>query len=228
MTPKKRSARETALRSRPLQRHPGRLQGTRSTASRPASPRPATERSQLDSRIRQRPGSRSTIIRATRPPTTSRSRSPTATGSSRTESRKAPSQASPGGPSGAGRRKHRWPHTWRRSTSASGTWIVGRPMTAFRSMTRSIPQISGGLRAEVDSSLAKQGEILDFLSDNIGRPYPFDTVGAIVDPRAADCIRPRDPDATRLRGDLLDRSKWPAHERRLRGRPRARPSMVRR
>ncbi len=44
------------------------------------------------------------------------------------------------------------------------------------------PQVSGGLRAEVDSSLAKQGEILDFLSDNIGRPYPFNTVGAIVDP----------------------------------------------
>ena len=44
------------------------------------------------------------------------------------------------------------------------------------------PQVSGGLRAEVDSSLSKQGEILDFLRDNIGRPYPFDTVGGIVDP----------------------------------------------
>jgi aminopeptidase N len=40
--------------------------------------------------------------------------------------------------------------------------------------------ITGGLRAEIDSSLARQGEILDLLSDAFG-PYPFDTVGAIVD-----------------------------------------------
>jgi aminopeptidase N len=39
--------------------------------------------------------------------------------------------------------------------------------------------ITGGLRAEIDSSLAKQGEILDALSDAFG-PYPFGTVGAIV------------------------------------------------
>jgi aminopeptidase N len=44
------------------------------------------------------------------------------------------------------------------------------------------PTISGGQRAEVDSSLAKQGEIIDFLRDRIGSPYPFDTIGAIVDP----------------------------------------------
>jgi aminopeptidase N len=40
--------------------------------------------------------------------------------------------------------------------------------------------ISGGLRAVIDAGLARQGEILDVLSDAFG-PYPFDTVGAIVD-----------------------------------------------
>jgi aminopeptidase N len=39
--------------------------------------------------------------------------------------------------------------------------------------------ITGGLRAEIDSSLARQGEVLDLLSDAFG-PYPFSTVGAIV------------------------------------------------
>jgi aminopeptidase N len=43
------------------------------------------------------------------------------------------------------------------------------------------PEITGALRAEVDSSLARQGEILDLLSGRFG-PYPFNTVGAIVDP----------------------------------------------
>ncbi|KAA0272801.1 MAG: M1 family peptidase [Acidobacteria bacterium] len=42
--------------------------------------------------------------------------------------------------------------------------------------------ITGAHRTEIDSSLAKQGAILDFLATEIGRPYPFDTVGAIVDP----------------------------------------------
>ena len=40
--------------------------------------------------------------------------------------------------------------------------------------------ITGGLRQEIDSSLARQGEIIDLLSDAFG-PYPFSTVGAIVD-----------------------------------------------
>ena len=44
------------------------------------------------------------------------------------------------------------------------------------------PSITGGQRAEIDSSLAKQGEILDFLESEFGRPYPFNTVGGIVDP----------------------------------------------
>jgi aminopeptidase N len=41
------------------------------------------------------------------------------------------------------------------------------------------PRISADVRAEIDSSLARQGEILGLLADNFG-PYPFDTVGAIV------------------------------------------------
>ena len=40
-------------------------------------------------------------------------------------------------------------------------------------------QITGGLRTEIDSSLAKQGVILDLLSEAFG-PYPFSTIGAIV------------------------------------------------
>jgi aminopeptidase N len=40
--------------------------------------------------------------------------------------------------------------------------------------------ITGGLRAEIDSSLSRQGVILDMLSDAFG-PYPFSTVGGIVD-----------------------------------------------
>jgi aminopeptidase N len=40
--------------------------------------------------------------------------------------------------------------------------------------------ITGGLRQEIDSSLARQGEILDLLSEAFG-PYPFSTVGGIVD-----------------------------------------------
>jgi aminopeptidase N len=40
--------------------------------------------------------------------------------------------------------------------------------------------ITGGLRDEIDSSLARQGEIIDLLDDSFG-PYPFSTIGAIVD-----------------------------------------------
>ena len=40
-------------------------------------------------------------------------------------------------------------------------------------------QITGAHRAEVDSSLAKQGVILDVLSAAFG-PYPFRTIGGIV------------------------------------------------
>ncbi len=40
--------------------------------------------------------------------------------------------------------------------------------------------IRGPLRRSIDASLARQGEVLDVLSDSFG-PYPFSTVGAIVD-----------------------------------------------
>ena len=40
--------------------------------------------------------------------------------------------------------------------------------------------ITGGLREVIDSSLSRQGEILDVLAERFG-PYPFSTVGAIVD-----------------------------------------------
>ena len=43
------------------------------------------------------------------------------------------------------------------------------------------PTIDGAHRQLIDSSLARQGEMLDLLSSDFG-PYPFDTVGAIVDP----------------------------------------------
>jgi aminopeptidase N len=44
------------------------------------------------------------------------------------------------------------------------------------------PAIAADVRAQVYSSLARQGEILDLLAARFGRPYPFQTVGAIVDP----------------------------------------------
>jgi aminopeptidase N len=40
--------------------------------------------------------------------------------------------------------------------------------------------LTGGVRDEIDSSLARQSEILDFLGHSFG-PYPFDTVGGIVE-----------------------------------------------
>ena len=65
-----------------------------------------------------------------------------------------------------------------------GDWDVRRWRTAdglpvYDAVDSSV---TGAHRDEIDSSLAKQGEILDFLATEIGRPYPFDTIGAIVDP----------------------------------------------
>jgi aminopeptidase N len=42
------------------------------------------------------------------------------------------------------------------------------------------PALTGALRAEVDDSLSRQGEILDVLEASFGA-YPFDTVGGIVE-----------------------------------------------
>lgn len=44
------------------------------------------------------------------------------------------------------------------------------------------PAITGEVREQVYSSLARQGEMLDLFAQRFGRPYPFNTVGAIVDP----------------------------------------------
>ncbi len=43
------------------------------------------------------------------------------------------------------------------------------------------PAITGEVRRQIDSSLARQGEIVDTLSAAFG-PYPFNAVGGIVDP----------------------------------------------
>jgi aminopeptidase N len=63
-----------------------------------------------------------------------------------------------------------------------GQWDVSTGRTA-----RGLPiydavdsAITGDLRAAIDSSLARQGEVLDLLTASFGR-YPFSTVGAIVD-----------------------------------------------
>ena len=63
-----------------------------------------------------------------------------------------------------------------------GFWDVDRGRTAsgLPFYDAVDPAITGGLRAEIDSSLARQGEILGVLSDAFG-PYPFTTVGGIVD-----------------------------------------------
>jgi aminopeptidase N len=42
------------------------------------------------------------------------------------------------------------------------------------------PALTGELRAEIDSSLARQGEVLELLEESFG-PYPFSIVGGIVD-----------------------------------------------
>ena len=70
------------------------------------------------------------------------------------------------------------------ATIGIGNWDVHRWQTSGGlSVYDAVdPAIPAALRAEIDSSLGKQGEIVHFLSNNIGRPYPFDTVGGIVDP----------------------------------------------
>ncbi|MGH2961483.1 MAG: M1 family metallopeptidase [Solirubrobacterales bacterium] len=59
-------------------------------------------------------------------------------------------------------------------------WDVDRSRTDYGLQYDAVDtNITGGLRAEIDSSLARQGEILDLLSESFG-PYPFNTLGAIV------------------------------------------------
>ena len=63
-----------------------------------------------------------------------------------------------------------------------GAWDVsrGRTESGLPVYDAVDSSLTGGLRDQIDSSLARQGEILDLLSDAFG-PYPFSTVGAIVE-----------------------------------------------
>ena len=62
---------------------------------------------------------------------------------------------------GSGRPASRWRRTWPRSTSGSGTSTAGAQTAGLPVYDAVDPAIPGGLRAEIDSSLARQGEILD-------------------------------------------------------------------
>jgi aminopeptidase N len=78
--------------------------------------------------------------------------------------------------------------TWRASepmasylaTIDIGDWDVTRTTHAgLPSYDAIAHEITGGLRAEIDDSMARQGEILELLIGAFGR-YPFSTVGGIV------------------------------------------------
>ena len=85
--------------------------------------------------------------------------------------------------------------------------------------------ITGGLRQEIDSSLARQGEILDLLSDAFG-PYPFNTVGAIVD-NQDDLFFALETQTRPVYSKLFWLDSEGNQQRRLRRRPRAGPPVVR-
>jgi aminopeptidase N len=57
-------------------------------------------------------------------------------------------------------------------------WRTGAGVPVYDAVD---PAITAGFRQQIDSSLARQGEILGLLGRWFGRPYPFNTVGAIVD-----------------------------------------------
>jgi aminopeptidase N len=86
-----------------------------------------------------------------------------------------------------GRTEWRWearaPMASYLATFDVGHWDVRRWRTAAGIPVYDAvdPAIDGAHRQLIDSSLARQGEILALLSKDFG-PYPFDTVGAIVDP----------------------------------------------
>jgi aminopeptidase N len=66
------------------------------------------------------------------------------------------------------------------STIDIGQWDVTRTTHAgFPSYDAIATQITGGLRAEIDDSMSRQGEVIEMLEDFSG-PYPFSTVGGIV------------------------------------------------
>jgi aminopeptidase N len=57
-------------------------------------------------------------------------------------------------------------------------WRTGAGVPVYDAVD---PAITAGFRQQIDSSLARQGEILGLLGRWFGRPYPFSTVGGIVD-----------------------------------------------
>jgi aminopeptidase N len=57
------------------------------------------------------------------------------------------------------------------------TWRTGDGLPVYDAVDSAI---TGGLRAEIDSSLSRQDEVIALLSDAFG-PYPFRTAGGIVD-----------------------------------------------
>jgi aminopeptidase N len=64
----------------------------------------------------------------------------------------------------------------------SDDWDVTRTRTEEQGLPQYDavdPRIPDGVRAEIDDSFSRQGEILDLLIDAFG-PYPFSTVGGIV------------------------------------------------
>ncbi len=57
-------------------------------------------------------------------------------------------------------------------------WRTGTGVPVYDAVDPAIPD---QFRQEIDSSLARQGEILKLLGHDFGHPYPFSTVGGIVD-----------------------------------------------
>ena len=203
--------------SRPSSSSPASASGPGSWRSRTAPRSPASPRSPPG-------GTRSTTTRATRPHTRTRSRCRTPT---------VGRQRLP-----AWRRTARGRTTWSwvaREPMASylatidiGFWDVTKagPTPVSRSTTRSIRRLTGGLRRSIDSSLARQGEMLDLLSDAFG-PYPFNTVGGDRRQPGRPVLRAGDADPPRLLEALLARQDGNRRRRRRRG-PRAGPPVVRR
>ena len=86
---------------------------------------------------------------------------------------------------GGGTSKWKWnapePMASYLATIDIGHWDVDRYRTAGLPAYDAVDTaLTGGLRTEIDSSLARQGEVLGVLEDAFGN-YPFRTVGAIVD-----------------------------------------------
>ena len=130
--------------------------------------------------------------------------------------------------SGSGTPASRWPRIWRRSTSASGTSTAGGRRAGCPSETPSTPSITGGLRAEIDSSLARQGEILDLLEASV-RAATRSAPSARSCDGQDDLFFALETQTRPVYSKLfwLDHERQPG-QRRLRRRPRARPPVVRR